>query len=378
MADIAAQTHDTALWAACRSIWEDLTQHQMYVTGGLGPAHSNEGFTFAYDLPNEEAYAETCASIALVFWAQRMFHLQPEGRYMDVMERALYNGVLSGVSFEGSHFFYANPLAAYPNINPYPTSASVLTDGYYRRSEWFDCACCPPNLARLVASVGRYFYSTTADTIYVNLYNQNRTRLALGDSAVQIEQQTNYPWAGDVHLAVRVERPVQFRLALRIPGWCRDFRLEVNGSALSVSPSNGYAVISREWANGDAVDLHLSMPVERIVAHPHVRQDAGCIALQQGPVVYCLEEADNGPHLANLVLPRDSRLRSEFAADLFGGVNVITGDAIRTAAQGWPGGLYQPQSALQLAPAPITFKAIPYCFWANRQPGEMRVWVRES
>ncbi len=378
MADIAAQTHDTALWAACRSIWEDLTQHQMYVTGGLGPAHSNEGFTFAYDLPNEEAYAETCASIALVFWAQRMFHLQPEGRYMDVMERALYNGVLSGVSFEGSHFFYANPLAAYPNINPYPTSASVLTDGYYRRSEWFDCACCPPNLARLVASVGRYFYSTTADTIYVNLYNQNRTRLALGDSAVQIEQQTNYPWAGDVHLAVRVERPVQFRLALRIPGWCRDFRLEVNGSALSVNPSNGYAVISREWANGDAVDLHLSMPVERIVAHPHVRQDAGCIALQQGPVVYCLEEADNGPHLANLVLPRDSRLRSEFAADLFGGVNVITGDAIRTAGQGWPGGLYQPQSALQLAPAPITFKAIPYCFWANRQPGEMRVWVRES
>ncbi len=152
----------------------------------------------------------------------------------------------------------------------------------------------------------------------------------------------------------------------------------MNGSALSVNPSNGYAVISREWANGDAVDLHLSMPVERIVAHPHVRQDAGCIALQQGPVVYCLEEADNGPHLANLVLPRDSRLRSEFAADLFGGVNVITGDAIRTAGQEWPGGLYQPQSALQLAPAPITFKAIPYCFWANRQPGEMRVWVRES
>ena len=378
MADIAAQTDDTELADVCRSIWEDLTQHQMYITGGLGPAHSNEGFTFPYDLPNEEAYAETCASVALVGWAQRMFHLDSDRRYIDVVERALYNGVLSGVSFEGSHFFYANPLAAYPNVNPYPTSTSVLTDGHYRRSEWFECACCPPNLARMVASVGQYFYSVKSDTVYVNLYNQNRTNLQVQGSTVQIDEQTNYPWDGDVHFTINTENPTQFKLALRIPGWCRDFNLAVNGKPTSTDLIHGYSVISREWANSDEVTLHLAMPIERIVSHPDVRQNAGCIALQHGPIVYCVEEVDNGPQLANIALPRDAQLTAKFDNDLFGGISVITGEAMRLDPRTWPGDLYQPQSALTYPHSPISFKAIPYCFWANRQPGEMRVWIHES
>jgi uncharacterized protein len=375
MADIALETGDETLAKACKSIWDDLTQHQMYITGGLGPAHTNEGFTFSYDLPNEEAYAETCASIALVFWAWRMFKLDPDSRYIDVMERALYNGILSGVSFDGTTFFYANPLASYPRINPY---RGGLIDGFYARSKWFECACCPPNLARLVASIGQYFYSTTGDTVYVHLYNQNQANLDVAGTTVQIEQQTNYPWDGDIALHVSVERPTRFTLAMRIPDWCADFQLEVNGKAVSASPTKGYISVSREWSSGDVVRLRMTMPVERIVAHPNVRQDAGCIALQQGPVVYCLEQVDNGPQLANLTIPRDARLETTFDADLFGGVNVISGQAVRTEPAEWPGGLYARQETLKPKQTPITFKAIPYCFWANRQPGEMRVWVRES
>lgn len=377
VADVAAETEDPTLFETSRAVWDDLTQHQMYVTGGLGPAHTNEGFTFAYDLPNETAYAETCASIALVFWAQRMFNLDPDSRYIDVMERALYNGVLSGVSYEGGHFFYANPLASYPNVNPYERWSGILSDKHYRRSEWFDCACCPPNLARMVASVGSYFYSTTADTLYVHLYNQNRAQFNLGGHDVQIEQQTEYPWDGKIQLTIQVDQPAQFELALRIPDWCRDYALEVNGANVDATPENGYVRLARQWANGDSVTLLLAMPVERIAPHPQIRQDAGCIALQRGPVVYCLEEVDNGANLANVVIPTDAPLNAAFDTNLFGGVGVITGEAVRVEPKNWPNGLYQPESRLHYARSTFSFKAIPYCFWANREPGEMRVWIRE-
>jgi DUF1680 family protein len=294
------------------------------------------------------------------------------------MERALYNGVLSGVSFEGSHFFYANPLASYPNVNPYDRFSGITTERYYRRSEWFDCACCPPNLARLVASVGNYFYSVSPDTLYVHLYNQNSARFNIGGGVVQIQQQTNYPWGGDVDFAFKTDQPRKFTLALRIPDWCHDFQVAVNGTPVNVPISNGYVDLSRTWGNGDELTLSLAMPVERVAAHPLLRQDAGCVALQRGPVVYCLEEADNGPQLANITLPRDTRLTTHSDESLFGGVSVITGDAVRVEPAEWPGGLYQPQSLMKYSNTPLTFKAIPYCFWANREPGEMRVWVREN
>jgi uncharacterized protein len=377
LADVALETGDPTLLETARRLWDDLTQHQMYITGGLGPAHSNEGFTFAYDLPNETAYAETCASIALVFWAQRMFHLDPHGRYIDVMERALYNGVLSGVSHEGTEFFYANPLVSYPKINPFEQWKSVASSEHYRRSEWFTCPCCPPNLARLVASIGAYMYSVTPDTLFVHLYNQNRANVTFSGQDIEIEQTTNYPWDGEIQLAIHTSQPTEFELALRIPGWCRDYKVAINGETVEAAPNNGYVHVKRTWANGDTVTLSLNMPVERMASHPDVRMNAGQIALQRGPVVYCLEEVDNGPRLANVVIPPDSELTATFDPSLFGGITVITGEAMRIEPANWSQELYQPQSRVNYTPKPFTLRAIPYHLWANRQPGEMRVWIRE-
>ncbi len=375
MADLARLTGDAELADSVRAIWADLTTHQMYITGGVGPAHTNEGFTFAYDLPNETAYGETCASIALVLWAQRMFQLDGDGAYIDVLERALYNNVLAGVSAEGRHFFYANPLASYPYISPFAHWSGIHTDRHYRRSPWFDCACCPPNLARQIASVGAYLYAATDDTLYVNLYAASTARLSLGGTAVLVTQATDYPWDGAVQLEVRPAEPKTFTLALRVPGWCRRFTVTVNGVAVEAEVRSGYARLERAWAPGDVVALDLAMPVERMRAHPQVRQDAGQVALQRGPIVYCAEEADNGARLANLVLPAASPLVAGRDPGLFGGLGVLTGEALRVEPAEWPGGLYQAETAHTIAARPQAFKAIPYAFWANRAPGEMRVWL---
>jgi DUF1680 family protein len=376
VADLALETGDAELFEVARRLWDDLTQRQMYVTGGVGSIHTIEGFNQPYDLPNETAYSETCSSIALIYWAQRMFALDPDSRYIDALERALYNCVLSGVSYEGTLFFQANPLASYPHVSPYDRLDS-LAAAYHRRLEWFEVSCCPPNLVRLVASVGGYFYSTTQDRLYVHLYNQNRALVEMGGSAVQIEQETGYPWNGAVRLTVTVAQPTRFELALRIPRWCREYRLEVNGTVISRAQEKGYAIIEREWHTSDIVTLALDVPIERIAAHPQLRHDAGCVALQRGPIIYCLEEADNGAQLANVTLPRDTRLAYQFDADLFGGVGTISGDAVRVETA-WSSELYQPQATQESKQTPFTFKAIPYCFWANRQPGEMRVWIREA
>jgi DUF1680 family protein len=377
IADIALETGDKSLLELSRKFWDDLTQHQMYITGGLGPAQSNEGFTFAYDLPNETAYAETCASIALALWAHRMFHIDPDSRYIDVMERALYNGILSGVSYSGDHFFYANPLSAYPHVNPHDPWVGITSGEHYKREEWFYCPCCPPNLARLVASIGTYFYSTSDKTIYTHLYADNQSQLELNGSKIQLEQKTNYPWDGSVQISLSLSQSTSFDLALRIPNWCRDFVLSVNGEAVSAKAVKGYVHLERQWTDGDTVELVLSMPVERMSPHPEIRHDAGCVALQRGPVVYCLEEVDNGPRLANVAIPNDSSLSVEHDAALFDGIAVIKGDALRIEAEAWAGDLYQPKALVEQKETAFTFTAIPYCFWANRQIGEMRVWIRE-
>ena len=377
IADVALETGDRSLLDLSRRLWDDLTQHQMYITGGLGPAHSNEGFTFAYDLPNETAYAETCASLALVFWAQRMFHLDPNSRYIDVLERALYNTVLSGVSYSGDEFFYANPLTAYPKINPTENFSGIASEEYYRRSEWFECPCCPPNASRTFANIGTYFYSMTPERLYVHLYNSNVAHFDIQGSHVHVEQQTNYPWDGNIQIGISVDKSVPWQLALRIPGWCRKYTVAINGQAQNVTAENGYAVLARAWSNGDTVTLTLEMPVERIAPHPMIRQDAGQIALQRGPVVYCLEEVDNGAELANVVLPKDVPLHADFDAALLGGVSVIHGEAVRIEPSNWQKEMYQPEADVEYKRSPLSFTAIPYAWWANRAPGEMRVWIRE-
>ncbi len=360
MADLAGRTGDAALKAACERIWAHLTSAQMYVTGGIGGFASNEGYGADYDLPNETAYAETCAAIGLVFWASRMLHLDCDRRYADVLERALYNGVLSGVSLDGTKFFYDNPLASV---------------GTHHRQAWFGCACCPPNLARLLASLGQYVYSQGDGDIAVHLYVQGHADLTVAGQPVTLSQTTDYPWDGNVTLTVAPEQPAYFRLRLRLPEWCRAPRLSVNGESVSPTTEAGYAILEREWQAGDTVTLELPMPVERVYANPKVRQDRGRVALQRGPVVYCLEAMDNGDDLNALVLPHEAPLEAAFEPEMLGGVTVLRGPAARVSADGWDGAMYRtaPPTA-----SPVTVTAVPYFAWDNRTPGEMLVWVREG
>ena len=375
MADIAAETGDKGLLAACKRLWKDVLEHKLYVIGSIGSSGSaGEAFTLDYELPNETAYTETCAAIGLVFWAHRMLALDVNSTYADVMERALYNGILSGVSWDGTLFFYSNPLAAYPGSGVEGIRAS-------RRPKWHGCACCPPNLLRLLTSLGGYMYSRTPREAFVHLYAGGEAALDVAGQTVRIEQKTSYPWGETVTLAVRPERPASFTLSLRIPGWCkcgagrRGAKLKLNGKTLNIGSllKNGYARITRKWRKGDKVTLTLPMPVERVYSHPSIRHDVGRVALQRGPVVYCLEEADNGSDLNAVALPRTARLTARIDRKLFGGVPVITSRATRLARNST--GLY-PTEPPRTVSAPI--KAIPYFLWANRDEGEMIVWIRET
>ncbi|MEI7437540.1 MAG: beta-L-arabinofuranosidase domain-containing protein, partial [bacterium] len=373
MADVAAETGDPSLMTAMKRLWENVTEKRMHVTGGLGPTARNEGFTFDYDLPNESAYDETCANIALVFWAHRMLHMDPDGRYADVMELALYNSVISGISLSGDRFFYGNPLAAHPGVHP--NGPIQGDDFHYRRSAWFGCACCPPNIARLLASFGGYVYSQGKGEARVNLYVAGQGELQVDGQRVILQQQTKYPWDGSVTLTVKPEAPAIFAIALRIPGWCRGARLKVNGRLIALRIDKGYVRIVQRWMAGDRIELAMPMPVERIEAHPRVRQDGGRVALQRGPVVYCLEEVDNGRDLGDLILPRPARLTTKFEHALLGGVVVVRGKAQFRDPSKWAGKLYQ-STATPLRKREI--KAIPYAVWANRKPGEMRVWIQDG
>ncbi|MBN1400482.1 MAG: glycoside hydrolase family 127 protein, partial [Anaerolineae bacterium] len=271
MADVAAETGDDSLVEALQTLWRNVTERRMYVTGGIGSAHTGERFTYDYDLPNDLAYAETCAAIGLVFWAQRMLQLDGDSRYADVMERALYNGVLSGVSLDGERFFYANPLEVDPEVyagRPDLYGRSSVTP---ERQEWFGCACCPPNIARLLASLGGYAYSVCEDDqpgVYVHLFMEGEATVNLDGSDVRLRQQTRYPWEGTVLIEVSLERPTAFSLWLRVPNWCRQATIRVNGEPIAVESSleSGYARVQRIWQAGDQVELALAMPVERVEA----------------------------------------------------------------------------------------------------------------
>ena len=253
IADVALETEDEELLILSRRLWDDLTERQMYVHGGVGPSHSNEGFTFAYDMPTETAYAETCAAIALAFWAHRMFHLDPDSRYIDIMERAIYNGSLSGLSHDGVGFFYANPLAAYPGVNPMGRWSGIIESGHFRRVDWFFCPCCPPNISRLIASIGEYSYSQAEDRVYAQLYHDNAVSLDIGGQSLNIKQTTDYPWDGNIEFQLSCEQPIQFDLALRIPDWCSQFKVLFNGQAQSAATDGGYAILSRQWTDGDTI-----------------------------------------------------------------------------------------------------------------------------
>ncbi|RKX35037.1 MAG: glycoside hydrolase family 127 protein [Verrucomicrobia bacterium] len=371
MADVAAGTGDRELLAACRRLWRSMTERRMYVTGGIGSSRFAEEFTFDYDLPNEEAYAETCAAISLVFFAHRMLQIEVDGTYADVMERALYNGVTSGVSLDGKRFFYDNLLAVHPERHHYSRQKPPF------RQEWFGCACCPPNLARLLASLGRYVYSTGPGALYVHLYGANDSKLEVDGTSVGIRQTTDYPWKGTISLTVSPTEPKPFAVHLRIPGWCRKFRLSVNGRVVrKPAIRRGYASLQRTWKAGDLIELSLKMPVERVEAHPSVRENCGMVALQRGPIVYCLESIDNGKDLADLSLPDQAKLRvsNRKVAD----VRIAAIEAVgrRRDRGGWSGTLYRSDPSDSRK---ARLRAIPYFMWDNRgDGGEMRVWIRRE
>jgi DUF1680 family protein len=375
MADVAAETGDAELIEACRNLWRNITGKRMYVTGGIGSAHHGEAFTFDYDLPNEEAYAETCAAISLVFFAHRMLQLEKNSEYADIMEKVLYNGFLSGIDFDGRHFYYENPLAVYPEKTKFMNWNSG--SGKIGRQEWFACACCPPNIARLLASLEGYFYSTSENDreIWAHLFASGTAIIQLGSDKITLTQETNYPWNGLIRFDLELENPVEFTLKIRIPAWCGKAEIRVNGEAIDFETENGYTGLNREWQNGDCVELELAMPVERIEAHPNLRQDAGMVAIQRGPVVYCLEEADNGRNLHSLAFPENPEFKLETGTGIFENIPLIKGRAIRKKESGWEGVLYRNLKDNDNIDCEIT--AVPYYMWCNRQPGEMQVWTRQ-
>lgn len=362
MADLAAEDGDATLLTACQKLFRHLTTKRMYVMGGIGSSMRNEGFTSDYDLPNESAYAETCAAIALIFWAQRMLRVDLDSRYADILELALYNAVLSGVSADGEHYFYANPLAS---------------AGDTHRPEWYPCPCCPPNLARLIASLGGYLYSQTETEAVVHLYVQSETTLQLGGKPVTLRQKTQYPWQGDVTLTVNVAGQATFDLSLRLPGWCAAPRVTCNGAPvdLAVSATSGYVRLSRTWDDGDVIVLELPMPVERVFAHPEIQADLGAVALRRGPIVYAFEQIDQSAPLHRLALPVDAALHARFEPDVLGGLTMVEAVGSALSLDDWDVTLYR--STPRPAVVPCLIRAVPYFAWDNREPGPMRVWIRE-
>ncbi|WP_193227720.1 glycoside hydrolase family 127 protein [Aureimonas psammosilenae] len=359
MADISTEFGDETLKPALEALWGHLTDKNLYVTGGFGPSAHNEGLTFDYDLPNETAYAETCAAVALVFWANRMLGLGPDRRYADVMERALYNGALVGLSLDGTRFFYDNPLES---------------RGGHHRWTWHRCPCCPPNIARLVASVGTYAYGESEDGIAVHLFCQSEADLEVSGTKVRVSQETLYPFDGRVAVRVEPETEREWTLSLRLPGWARSVTASLNGTPVDVSANerNGYLTLRRIWQPGDRVELDIDMPVEMLRADPRIGANQGRVALQRGPLVYCLEETDNGAGLNSLVLTSQSRFAYE-EADGLGGAPRLVAEGFKERLSGQ--GLYAAEKPAREA---ATIRAVPYYAWDNRAEGEMLVWVRRE
>ena len=362
MADLAAETDDDALLAACQRLWAHLVSTRLYVTGGIGSSAHNEGFSNDYDLPNQTAYAESCAAIGLVLWAHRLLQVTGQACFADVLERVLYNAVAAALGASGEHFFYANPLAS---------------DGSVHRQRWFEVACCPPNVARLVGSLGQYVYSVGAEHLAVHLFVRSTAELSLGSQRVRVRQEHDYPWSGAIRITVEPAQPARFGLWLRVPGWSRGARLRLNGEPVPDEIRAGeYVRLDRCWAPGDCLEFDLPLPVERIYAHPDVASAAGQVALQRGPLVYCLEGTDHTVPLHRLALPRDEVVETAFAPQVVGGIVRLHAAGRAADIDDWPTELYRRGRPAGLRRQPLV--AVPYAVWDNRTPGQMQVWTRET
>ncbi len=366
MADVAALTGEQAYVDAIDRLWANVVGRKMYLTGGIGATGAWEGFGPDYELPNADAYAETCASIAHALWNERMFLWHGDGKYIDVLERILYNGFLSGVAMTGDRFFYPNPLAS---------------SGQHERSPWFACACCPSNVPRFLASIPSYTYAASGDRVYVNLFVQGKGSVAIPAGRIGLEQTTRYPWSGKIAIRVDPEKTGAFTLLVRIPGWARNtpvpsdlyrylgrapaaFSVTVNGQRIATPIDRGYVPVTRTWSRGDVVNVDLPMEPRRVLAHPAVKADEGRVAVERGPLVYAAEWPDNDGHVSNLVLGDAVPLEVESRPALLNGVTVVTGAAIVIREQGG-----------QIVKSPQKITLIPYYAWAHRGKGEMAVWL---
>jgi len=369
MADIAALTGDEEYIKAIDRIWDNVVSKKFYIMGGVGAQSAGEAFGKNYVLPNMSAYNETCAAIGNVYWNHRLFLLHGDAKYIDVMERTLYNGLISGISLDGKSFFYPNPLES---------------QGQHSRSPWFGCACCPGNITRFIASVPGYVYAQRENELYVNLFITGSATLNIGNRTVKIEQKTGYPWDGHIEMKISPDRSEEFAVHVRIPGWAMNkpvpsdlYRylskteepptLTVNGKSVALNPEKGYATIHRTWKNGDVIELKLPMPVRRVLAHENVEADRGKVALERGPIVYCAEWPDNEDgHVLNLLLKDDAPLKHEYRKNMLNGIVVLTGKAC---------GVKYGDDEKTLEQTEQDFTLIPYYAWAHRGKGEMAVWI---
>mgnify|MGYP000877960165 CR=1 FL=1 len=376
VADVAALTGNKEYIDAIDKIWENTVTKKFYITGGIGALHAGEAFGADYELPNLTAYNETCAAIANVYWNYRMFLLHGDAKYIDVLERSLYNNVISGIGLDGKTFFYPNPLES--NAKYAFNYGNKLS-----REPWFDCSCCPTNLCRFMASVPGYIYAQNQEDIYVNLFIGSKTTFKLQKTSVVLSQQSNYPWEGNVSIQVNPTKKTDFSLCLRIPGWARnqpvpgdlyryvastpeEIVVKVNGKAVAYTTREGYAVISRQWKKGDKVEYTLPMNIHRVEANEKVKDDRGKIAIERGPVVYCLEGIDNNNNLNTIILPDNASLSVKFQPAKLNGINEISGEAIvlEIATDG-----------LSVLTKKQPFTAIPYYAWSNRGINQMKVWL---
>ena len=367
--DLAAFTGRPEYQEAADKMWEDVVQHKLYLTGSIGSIRFHEQFGSGYELPNLSAWNETCAAYGNIVWNQRMFQAHQDAKYIDVLERVLYNGFAGGISLKGDRFFYQNPLRSFGN---------------YERFEWIDVPCCPPNVVRLMASVGSYIYAQSSDSLYINLFVGSKAKVSLSSgNMVAIQQETRYPWEGNVNIRVDLERAEPFTILLRIPGWARNEvlprdlyeyadkveekpTLRVNGQPVELTIESGYMRIERKWAPGDDIHLHLPMPVRRVKANSQVQEDQSMVALQRGPLVYCAEWPDNNGHALDFIISENVRFETQWRPELLNGVQVVTGNAET---------LQQENNGRELTQRPRQMVAIPYFAWANRGPGEMAVWM---
>ena len=368
MADIARLTEDAELARVCDDLWDNIVNRQMYITGAIGQSAYGESFTYDYDLPNDTVYAETCASIGLAFFARRMASIAPRGTYGDVMEKTLFNGIISGMSLDGKAFFYVNPLEAFPEAS---LKDRRMRHVKIRRQKWFACACCPPNIARMIASLGNYVHSVRKDALYTHLYIGGEAKLNLGGAEISVKIETQYPWEGKINISFQMNRKAKFKYGLRIPGWCDKYSLRLNNAEVPCQIEDRYAIIDREWSGGDTLSLVFDMPVKFLRSNPRVRENAGKVAVMRGPVVYCAEEEDNGAELFRLRAGNPGDITVTHKNDLLEGVTAISFTGKRE--KDWAEDTLYNDCETSLEDKKIVL--IPYYAWANRNEGEMTVWM---